>query len=119
MRRTSAQLSALLALAALAAGSFHAPAAHVAHATRLPRPGRAARAVPAMAASRDIGRPRGSQTGQKSRLLSDELRELGMDDELWARVENQRALTKLRKKANALVAKTDMPEREKVCEMEI
>ena len=101
MRRTStqlAQLSALLALAALAAGSFHAPAALVAHATRLPRPGRAARAVPAMAASRDIGRPRGSQTGQKSRLLSDELRELGMDDELWARVENQRALTKLIKR---------------------
>ena len=31
----------------------------------------------------------------------------------------QRALTKLRKKANALVAKTDMPEREKVCGMEI
>ena len=51
-----------------------------------------------MAASRDIGRPRGSQTGQKSRLLSDELRELGMDDELWARVENQRALTKLIKR---------------------
>ena len=98
MRRTSAQLCALLALAALAAGSFHAPAAHVAHAAPLPRPGRAARAVPAMAASRDIGRPRGSQTGQKSRLLSDELRELGMDDELWARVENQRALTKLIKR---------------------
>ena len=98
MRRTSAQLSALLALAALAAGSFQLPAAHVAHAAPLPRPGRAARAVPAMAASRDIGRPRGSQTGQKSRLLSDELRELGMDDELWARVENQRALTKLIKR---------------------